>query len=223
VNKHTGTKLANLTAPRAILDFFTVLEKGKDSNWSSQEFLVLRKLANHLLAKSQEAINPISHTSYSAVLVYKKNNNYLLFSGANIDPEQKEDLKNPLKRNCAEKQAAITAHRIDGLDNSHLCFMFLYRKQKLNECVPACKLVPCRDCYEKYLIDLMKNNGRLVLIMDDNVDRVFLHNPQGTQVTEKVHSIDLGEGAFVNYKIFDAKAMQFLKIEDSLGERVCKV
>ena len=223
MNKHTGTKLTNLTSPRAILDFFTVLEQGKDASWTNQEFLVLRKLATHLLAKSCDAINPISHTSYSAVLVYKKNNNYLLFSGANIDPEQKEDLKNPLKRNCAEKQAAITAQRIDGLDNSQLRFMFLYRKQKTNECVPACKLVPCRDCYEKYLIDLIKNNGRLVLIMDDNVDREFLKNPNGTEVLEKVHSIDLGEGARVNYKIFGASAMELLKIEDSLGQRVCKV
>jgi len=223
VNKHTGTKLANLTAPRAILDFFTLLETGKDSNWTSQEFLVLRKLASHLLAKSNDAINPISNTSYSAVLVYKKNNNYLLFSGANIDPECKEDLKNPLKRNCAEKQAAITAQRIDGLNNSELRFMFLYRKQKPSECVPACKLVPCRDCYEKYLVDLIKNNGRLVLIMDDNIDRVFLQKPEGAPVIEKVHSIDLGEGARVNYKIFSADAMKFLQIENSLGERVCKV
>jgi len=101
--------------------------------------------------------------------------------------------------------------------------MFLYRKQKHNECVPACKLVPCRDCYEKYLVDLMKNNGRLVLIMDDNVDRVFLQKPEGAPVIEKVHSIDLGEGARVNYKIFSADAMKFLQIENSLGERVCKV
>lgn len=220
--KNTGTKLTNLTSPASLINFFTALQDKEDA-WSSQEASVLRKIAIHLIDKSNDAINPISHTSYSSVLVYEKDSNYLLYSGANIDPECKEDLKNPDRRNCAEKQAAVTAQTIDNLTNANLKFMFLYRKQKAGECVEARKLVPCKDCHEKYLLDLIKNNGKLVLILDDNCDRQFLSPNHGTLVTERVHSIDLGENAKVNYKIFDASAMRFLKIEDKLGERVCSV
>lgn len=135
----------------------------------------------------------------------------MIHAGANIDPSSIELLKSRKHRNCAEKQAAISAASEDLLSNDQMRIMFLYRKQ--DKKLKAEKLLPCIDCYETYINDLIKNKGLLVLIIDDNEERVFVNDKHYDNSIKTLNGI--------NYKIFDAAAMHNLNIETVLGARVC--
>ncbi|MDD9897733.1 MAG: hypothetical protein OXU45_01910 [Candidatus Melainabacteria bacterium] len=174
----------------------------------SEALTLIRKLVQD---KAEHALAPISAAHYGAIHCYYKSNELLMHAGANIDPSSIELLKSRKHRKCAEKEAAKSAASIDSLDNPELKIMFLYRKD--NSGMPAQKLVPCSDCYQNFIASLIKNDGKLVLILDDDAPREFVDNKNYDNSISK-----LGE---TYYKILDTKALMNLNIEESLGARVC--
>jgi hypothetical protein len=170
----------------------------------------LATLKIFLHSKAQDALAPISSAHYSAIHCYYKSNQLFIHAGANIDPSSIELLKSPKHRNCAEKQAALSASKNDSLTNKEMQIMFLYRIN--NSGMSAEKLVPCSDCYQSYIKDLIKNNGKLVLLLDDDSPRQFVSDDYDNSISK------LGE---TYYKILNAKALMNLNIEESLGARVC--
>lgn len=171
----------------------------------------MKLIQEALLLKSKDAIAPLSGAAYSSLQVYSSDDKLMIHAGANIDPSSIELLKSRKHRNCAEKQAAISAAAKDLLNNSKMRVMFLYRKQ--NTKLKAEKLLPCSDCYKTYIPDLIKNKGHLILILDDNSARKFVDDPAYDNSIKT-----LGD---IHYKIINADAMPNLNIEKSLGARVC--
>lgn len=162
-------------------------------------------------------MSPLSNAKYSSLMVYKSDNDLLIFSGANIDPSTKEDLKIPEKRNCAETQAAIAAQQMN-LNPSNLAIMFLYRKPEPTRIFTGEKLLPCLDCYKKYICRLIANKGFLVLMLDDFTDQEFLT----TKIDNRKQVVELSrDQKRYSYRTFDSLEMTFLNIEQRLGSRVC--
>lgn len=186
---------------------------------SEKEGLV--KLSDFLKWKAEHAVSPISQAKYGALMIYKKDDHLFVFSGANIDPRNKEDLKVPEKRNCAETQA-IRAAASEGLGYENLVAMFLYRSPEFNRHFTAEKLLPCLVCNQHYVTKLMANKGHLVLIIDDLIKRDFFRvdhlNTEKNQVTKLV----LGDHE-INYLILDSEKLLFLNVEKALGSRVCEL
>lgn len=143
----------------------------------------------------------------------------MIFSGANIDPEKKEYLRIPEKRNCAETQAAMAAKQIKDLDTNSLVMMFLYRKPETGRIFTGEKLLPCVDCYKKYLSKLIANKGFLILSLDDPHDYKFLSAI--VDPSKKTMELKTSEAIKFFYRIFDSLEMTFLNIESGLGLRVC--
>lgn len=167
-------------------------------------------------------MSPISQAKYSALVVYEsKDGEYKIFSGSNIDPETKEDLKLPEKRNCAETQAVTAAWR-EGCIADDVVLMFLYREPELGRLFTAEKLLPCLDCHKKYLSALVSNHGKLVLLLEDHSYKDFLpatfSGKDGNQIQELVYDEEK-----IHYIVFDAMRMLFLNIEKKLGSRVCEL
>lgn len=177
----------------------------------AQHSQALKLIRTSLQNKAKHALAPISAAHYSAIHCYYKSNNLIIHSGANIDPSSIELLKSRKHRNCAEKQAANSAASQDLLSNKEMQIMFLYRQN--NSGMRAEKLVPCIDCYQTYIKDLIKNNGKLVLILDDDSPREF--------VNERDYNNSISQLGDVYYKVLDARALMNLNIETSLGGRVC--
>jgi cytidine deaminase len=150
-------------------------------------------------------------------LVYERNEDLLIHAGANIDPQYRGQFADPKYRNCAERQAAISAWNSDQLTKQNLQIMFLYRKKNSSHNYGAEKLLPCRDCNEQYIEALIKNHGKLILIIDDNHPRTFLKEGSSKQLIDSV-SIN---GLLICYKIFDHKEIAFLKTEKDLAPRIC--
>ncbi|MBT6843619.1 MAG: hypothetical protein HOA17_07480 [Candidatus Melainabacteria bacterium] len=178
---------------------------------NSSSYEALKLVAEALINKSKEVVAPISGAIYSSIQVYSNNDKLLIHAGANIDPSSIELLKSRKHRNCAEKQAANSAAAEDLLNNAQMLIMFLYRAQ--DQKLKAEKLLPCIDCYETYIPELIKNKGLLVLIIDDDDERIFVND------TNYDNSIKTLQG--IHYKIIDSTAMHNLNIETVLGARVC--
>ena len=94
--------------------------------------------------------------------------------------------------------------------------MFLYRAQ--DQKLKAEKLLPCIDCYETYIPELIKNKGLLILILDDDSPRTFVSD---ASYDNSIETLTKNESKNIHYKILDATAMQNLNIEEVLGARVC--
>ena len=189
---------------------------------STQNIDSLKFIYKELVKKTMNSISPISKALYSSITVYKKNTGYLIHAGANIDPQSIELLKIPEHRNCAEKQAAISAYRNDEETNDNLKLLFLYRKPNGEPKFPAEKLIPCMDCYQAYLQDLQANNGKLVLILEDNEPRDFVNaNYCQSEEVNKIKTIESEDGTCIHYVIIPSDAMRYLNIEIELGARVC--
>lgn len=171
-------------------------------------------LINKILkAKTKDSQCQISHAYYSAIHFYKQNDKLKIHAGANIDPSRKELLQDKTHRNCAEKQAALSAKNCDKLSNNEMQIMFLYRRKDPSRFLGPEKLLPCLDCYQSYIKDLIKNNGYLVLIIDDDEKRNFF-NKEGFDSNIKTLEINKEK---VFYKIFNKHEMNFLHIEKVLG------
>ena len=212
--KSTGEKLIDLEH----LDSIQALYRAIHDEQSLHELSLngLQLIQETLVRKTQDSDSPLSKAYYSAVHFYLDNGKLKIYSGANIDPSSYELFKSRKHRNCAEKQAALAA-ATEHLTNTAMQVMFLYRKHESGRQFSAEKLLPCRDCYENYIQDLIDKDGHLVLIVDDNEAREFFKSPNGDN---SIKTVEVA-GQKINYKIFDAKEMMHLNIEAVLGGRVC--
>jgi uncharacterized Zn finger protein len=59
-----------------------------------------------------------------------------------------------------------------------LKILILFRLDNKVKKLTAEKLLPCTDCYDKYVIDLKKNNGVLIIISEESEAKHFLKNNQ---------------------------------------------
>jgi hypothetical protein len=137
----------------------------------------------------------------------------MVHSGSNIDPLKKENLKISKFRNCAEKQASLSALELDGLDNNKLKILFLFRLDNKIKKLNAEKLLPCKDCFKKYIIDLQKNNGTLVLISEEMEADNFLQN--GAKPETQINF----DNQF-RFIFFQGDELSNLKLEDKLGSNI---
>lgn len=200
----------------AILDFLLALQKGKTANWSPTEKLGFELLQEKIIKRANDSIAPISHAHYSALMVYKHKGKFQIYSGANIDPVNKPDFSDPLKRNCAEKQASLAAKKLDNLDLDEIAFVFLYRKSSQGQRFAAEKLIPCKDCHQKFVSKLQANKGKLVLILDDDQQRNFVAvSAPNSSIANQINN-----GTKKYYAIIPDSVMPFLNIEKQLGARV---
>lgn len=175
------------------------------------------------MRKTDDCNNPISGAFYSSIFVYrdKDTQTFSLHAGANIDPEKAEYLKKVEHRNCAEKQAALSG-AMHQMTNKELAMMFLYRKNTKGKEFPAEKLVPCMDCNSQYVQDLIKNDGKLILLIDDDMKRdFFMPGYKDAAIASSIKKIKPSSGQEFFYTIFNSEAMKFMKVETQLGGRVC--
>ncbi len=213
--KSTGEKLQDLEKLDVIQALYQVIHNEQSLNQSA--LIALKLIQERLRKKTQDCDSPLSNAYYSAIHLYREDGKLKLHSGANIDPSSYELFKSPKHRNCAEKQAAFSANMKDHLSNASMQIMFLYRKHQSEKLFSAEKLLPCKDCYKSYIQDLIDNDGHLVLIVDDNEPRKFFKN---VNLDNTISSVKV-DGQVINYKIFNAKEMLHLNIENVLGGRVC--
>lgn len=203
--------------------FLKSLLSDKVEAWTADEELGFSEIYHELIHKINDCVAPLSNALYSSIMIYEKGDRYLIHAGANIDPETAEQLKNPLYRNCAEKQAALSAFTSDAETNEDLKTLFLFRKAHNGERFPAEKLIPCKDCYRSYIEDLMANDGKLVLIIEDSEPREFLvPGCEDEAIRNQIRTIKSSMDEAINYVILDSQAMKFLKVEKELGGRVGK-
>ncbi len=214
----TGEKLKQLENLESVQSFCRAIEANKYFDFDLLEQEGLRQLVSALLAKNNEAKAPISNTAYSAVMIYHDHNGYSVHAGANIDPEQPEWLKLPQHRNCAEKQAALSASK-QGLNNNKMVAMLLYRRQEPSALLSEEKLLPCLDCTRNYLYDLVANQGKLIVIMANNQPRKFFIEANIELDSNHISPIAVSDKVLY-YKIFKPNELNFLKIEKQLGARV---
>ncbi len=194
-----------------------LLHNTYDSLNPSQEE-ALRLLFEALLEKNLDSRSEISKAAYSALMIYRQEDSYRLYAGANIDPQKPEYFKNPEYRNCAEKQTAQAAAR-DGLSNKNLIAIFLYRRQSEDSDLNVEKLLPCLDCTRNYLYDLLSNQGKLILLLPNEHKRQFFIQTNLDLDTNHIQAIALRE-RLMYYKIFKPYELNFLRIEKQLGARV---
>jgi len=220
--KLTGTKLNNLEKLTTVKSFLNAILQDKVGDWNQDEVLGFSEIYHELIHKINDCIAPLSNAFYSSIMIYGKGNpSYLIHAGANIDPDTKEQLKDPVHRNCAEKQAAVSASKQDNETNENLKVLFLFRKSQHHEVFPAEKLIPCKDCYRTYVEDLMANKGKLVLVIEDSEYKdFFLPGYEKAEQANKIRTIKSTRDGSVNYVVIDSEAMKFLKIEPQLGARV---
>lgn len=224
ITRSTGTKLSKLEKLDAVKNFVDSLLKGKVEEWTKDEALGFSEIYYELIHKINDCVAPLSNAFYSSIMIYENDSKYLIHSGANLDPENCEQLQNPIYRNCAEKQAAISAQKTDGATNKDLKAIFLFRKDHNREIFSSEKLIPCKDCYRTYLEDLIENDGKLILVIEDSQPREFLlpGYSEADSVNE-IRTIKTAVDKAINYVIIDAEAMKFLRIEKELGARVCSI
>ncbi len=214
----TGEKLKQLENLESVQSFCAAIEADKYSNFDLLEEEGLRQLVAALLDKNSDAQSPISNTAYSAVMIYRGANGYSVHAGANIDPARPEWLKLPQYRNCAEKQAALSATK-DGLKNNNMVAMLLYRRQEAHALLKEEKLLPCLDCTRNYLYDLVANRGKLIILMPNNSPRKFFIETDMELDSNHISPVALAERTLY-YKIFKPNELNFLKLEKQLGARV---
>lgn len=172
-----------------------------------------KNLYQELREISLSAIAPISHAFYSCILVFENNGRFLVHAGSNIDPLKKENLKNIKFRNCAEKQASLSAFEEDDLMNDKLKILFLFRLDNKIKKLSSEKLLPCKDCYEKYIVDLYKNNGVLVLVSEEMESQDFL-------LDQSKASVQISFDDEFRFVFLKAEDLKQLNLEQGLGSNI---
>ena len=116
-----------------------------------------------------------SMTEFSDYQKQSTNNHkkYSIHAGANIDPASAALLKSVKHRNCAEKLAVNSACEHDNQTKDNLKYIFLYRREKQFGVYAAEKLLPCSDCQGKYFQQLIDNDGKLIIFLNNNIPRNF--------------------------------------------------
>jgi hypothetical protein len=196
------------------IDFYDALQvdfncKALKQNFDKKFFENLYTEARRI---SQTAIAPISHAYYSSILVFENKDKFFVHAGSNIDPLKKENLKIAKFRNCAEKQASLSALETDRLENKQLKILFLFRLDDKIKELNSQKLLPCKDCFDKYIVDLKKNNGVLVLISEEMTANNFLTE------ASKIQEIRFEEEFRLIF--FKGDNLSKLHLEEKLGASV---
>jgi cytidine deaminase len=139
---------------------------------------------------------------------------FAIHAGANIDPEHAWQLKEAQYRNCAEKQAFLSA-ALEGLSLDNLDYIFVYRKPESSRKYNPEMLTPCIDCYSKFVLPLMANKGQLAIVSKFSCGDEFLVD---TKHNRECHTDILsGEN---NIILFRANCLKILKIEARLGSHI---
>lgn len=176
--KKTGFKDLELENSSLAVDFFKAVLSDKNHQELKEKFNedFFRFFFEHTKEISKTAIAPLSHAHYACILVFQdtQSGEFFVHSGSNIDPGKKENFKIPKYRNCAEKQASLSALEIDSAENNELKILFLFRLDSRIKFLNAQKLLPCSDCFNKYVPDLKNNNGVMVLVCEEMDSKDFL-------------------------------------------------
>lgn len=178
VLKKTGFKNTELEKNLQAIDFFKVILNGFDTKSLEENFSESFFKDLYLEAKrvSETAIAPFSNAFYAAFCVFESKDGFHIHAGSNIDSMKKENLKIAKFRNCAEKQAILSALEKENLESNKLKILFLFRQN--NKLLTAEKLLPCTDCYGKYITALRRNNGIFVVISEEHGAKHFLKKDQ---------------------------------------------
>jgi cytidine deaminase len=160
----------------------------------------------------------LSHASYSAILILKKGKSIAIHAGANIDPPAISLFSSSQHRNCAEKQAFLSAKKHDHLNEKNLLFLFLYRKPESGRVLSAEKFSPCLDCRDHYFSGLSKNHGKLISFIDSDELKGFF-SVESDCCNETICALNAGTHK-IFYKIFDSETFPVLKVEQKLGSRI---
>ncbi len=214
----TGEKLEFLEKEADVKNICKSIKLDQFKKFSKKEAKGLGLLFNALKEKSKDSHSPHSNASYSSILAYDIAKHFHLHAGANLDPEDPEHLSDPYHRRCAEKQASLSAKSYD-LKNEHLDLIFLYREPEDEREHDPEMLVPCSDCARNYLLDLVKNQGKLVILLPDDKPRAFLEENNPINNDNSVTTMDSPSGK-VYYRIINTDELPYLKIEGSLGGKV---
>lgn len=213
----TGEKLKFCERETDVRLLAKSLKKGKKNNFDHREKHGLELLFDALVTKNQDSHNPITGAAYSSVLIYDISKKLRIHAGANIDPAHAHHLASAKHRNCAEKQASLSA-KSDDLGDEHLDLMFLYRKPEANRAHEPEMLVPCSDCAKNYLMHLIENQGKLIILLPDNKDREFLVDANPVNNDHAVSTVKINDKE-LHYRIIDAEELPYLKIERQLGSK----
>lgn len=194
-----------------LLDFLNKLRN--DSGADFEHFNLIYKC---LVSRAESSIAPISKAQYSALLIYESKDQLQIYSGANIDPAEKYQFQIPEYRNCAEKQAALAASLLDNINLDKLLYVFLYRKSSPGVTLSPEQLTPCKECNKDFITKLINNQGKLFLVTDDKISRIFVqenfaNNTKLTQTHSSPNYI---------YTSISGEALKYLVTEKALGKRV---
>lgn len=213
----TGEKLSFLESNSEVQSFCKLLKERDTKDFDKHHKHGFELLVDALIEKNKDSLHQITGAAYSSILVYNTDADLKIHAGANIDPKHADHLTDIEHRNCAEKQAGISAS-VDELSNKHLDLMFLYRRPEHDRDHDPEKLVPCSDCARNYLFDLQQNNGKLVIILPDARFREFLVEDGSYHPDHSVDIIQASQSK-IFYRIINARELPFLKIEKDLGSQ----
>jgi hypothetical protein len=218
---YNAESLPHLEHNVAIIKFFNSLNSSFiDEKWSySLRFnpRAIRLLHDAILAKNLDSDCPISNAAYSSLSVFRNfDNEYKIYAGANVDPKTISLLKDTSARNCAEKQAIELGVRENNLRDD-LNLLFLYRRGKANGRYSAEKLLPCLDCYQKYVKQLIKNDGKLIIFLNNSHQREFFNEDAPFYNDPRINKLVINEQKNIYYRIFSSEELKYLKYEKSLG------
>lgn len=90
--------------------------------------------------------------------------------------------------------------------------LFLFRLDNKIKTLGAEKLLPCKDCFDKYIVDLKKNNGVLVLISEEMKAQDFL--------IESATAKELNFDDQFRFIFFKGDELSKLRLESSLGSNI---
>ena len=147
----------------------------------------------------------------------KVNKKYSIHAGANIDPPDKSLMGCVKHRNCAEKLAVKSGCEHDHQNITNLKYLFLYRKEKQFGVYAPEKLLPCSDCQSKYFKQLIKNNGKLIVFLNNNIPRNFFREDTPFYTSSLIETLTVNPSESIYYRIFTAEEIPYLKVEGSLG------
>jgi len=216
--RFTGAKLTKIENDPKAIEAIEYLLAGKFSDSNSTDE-ILSALYKILQEKTSDCINPISQAYYSAIAIFEKNDKIYVHAGANIDPESPERFKDPDYRNCAEKQAMLSAAQADGLGQDALKLILLYRKIETGQQMLPEKFIPCKICHRDYVHKLIDNQGYLLLFFEHEHDYNFFYDFELSNDYKMRKIIDTNGKSFF-LTVIDQVGLKQLKCETELGARV---
>lgn len=168
---------------------------------------------NWFMASSMSLFTNLEKTNKHA----KANKKYTIHAGANIDPPSAHLMGSVKHRNCAEKTAVVSACEHDNQDFDNLKYIFLYRREKAYGVYAPEKLLPCSDCQGKYFGQLIKNDGKLIIFLNNNIPRNFFKENTPFYTSTSIDTLTVNPSQSIYYRIFTSAEIPYLKVEQVLG------